>query len=142
MEHRATSAERQGEPASLAHVPAGALSADTAQSSGMTRAEAISARTVGSQVLWMGETRMGPATRSAEHHHGHSETAIHVVSGHPVFVVRDGKGERRIETAPGDYVYVPPWVVHREENPHPGEEAVVVIARSTQEAIVVNVEER
>lgn len=27
---------------------------------------------------------------------------------------------------------------HREENPDPTEEAVVVIARSTQEAIVVN----
>ncbi|MFC7466644.1 hypothetical protein ACFQVA_01800 [Actinomadura keratinilytica] len=27
---------------------------------------------------------------------------------------------------------------HREENPDPAEEAVVVIARSTQEAIVVN----
>ena len=38
----------------------------------------------------------------------------------------------------GDYVYVPPYVPHREENPSPDEEAVVVIARSTQEAIVVN----
>jgi uncharacterized RmlC-like cupin family protein len=32
---------------------------------------------------------------------------------------------------------VPPYVPHREENPG-GTEAVVVIARSTQEAIVVN----
>jgi hypothetical protein len=29
-------------------------------------------------------------------------------------------------------------VPHREENPDPTEEAVVVIARTTQEAIVVN----
>ena len=43
-----------------------------------------------------------------------------------------------IETGPGDYIYVPPWVPHREENPDPGEEAVVVIARTTQDAIVVN----
>jgi uncharacterized RmlC-like cupin family protein len=34
-------------------------------------------------------------------------------------------------------VFVPPYTPHREENPH-DEEAVVVIARSTQEAIVVN----
>ena len=33
---------------------------------------------------------------------------------------------------------MPPWVPHREENPDPDEEAVVVIARTTQEAIVVN----
>ncbi|MGX1486690.1 putative RmlC-like cupin family protein [Streptomyces griseus] len=33
---------------------------------------------------------------------------------------------------------MPPFVPHREENPDPDEEAVVVIARSTQEAIVVN----
>jgi uncharacterized RmlC-like cupin family protein len=35
-------------------------------------------------------------------------------------------------------VYVPQWVPHREENPSPDEEAVVVLARSTQEGIVVN----
>jgi uncharacterized RmlC-like cupin family protein len=46
--------------------------------------------------------------------------------------------ERRIETGPGDYVYVPPYVPHREENPSQDEEAIVVIARSTQEGIVVN----
>jgi uncharacterized RmlC-like cupin family protein len=44
----------------------------------------------------------------------------------------------RLRTAPGDYIFVPPFVPHREENPDPAEEAVVVIARSTQEAIVVN----
>jgi uncharacterized RmlC-like cupin family protein len=43
-----------------------------------------------------------------------------------------------LHTSPGDYVYVPPWVPHREENPDPDTEAVVVISRTTQEAIVVN----
>jgi uncharacterized RmlC-like cupin family protein len=38
-------------------------------------------------------------------------------------------------------VWVPPHVPHREENPSPDTVAVVVIARSTQEAIVVNVPE-
>ena len=51
--------------------------------------------------------------------------------------LEDG-AERRIETGPGDYVYVPPFVPHREENPSLDEEAVVVLARSTQEGIVVN----
>jgi uncharacterized RmlC-like cupin family protein len=47
--------------------------------------------------------------------------------------------EVRLQTEPGDYIFVPPFVPHREENPG-GEEAVVVIARSSQEAIVVNLE--
>jgi uncharacterized RmlC-like cupin family protein len=125
--------------AELRHVQAGQLSGNTAQSSGMTRLEAISGNAVGARALWMGETRMAPATRSADHHHGHSETAIYVVSGRPEFVFLDDSGEeRRIQAKPGDYVFVPPHTPHREENNDEAAEAVVVIARTTQEAIVVN----
>src|SRR3712207_557157 len=103
----------------------------------MARREAVSARTVGSGPLWMGRTTVAPHASSGNHHHGDSETAIYVVSGHPVFVfARDGE-EVRLTPEPGDYVFVPPFTPHREENPG-GEEAVVVIARSSQEAIVVN----
>jgi len=86
----------------------------------------------------MGESHLDPATRSSNHHHGESETGIYVLRGHPVFVFLKGDEETRIETQPGDYVFVPPFVAHREENPSPSEEAVVILARSTQEAIVVN----
>lgn len=130
------------EPATVRLIRSAELNPDTAQTSGMRRTEAISGSTCGAGGLWMGETRLAPATRSATHHHGHSETGIYVVSGHPAFVARDGAGgERRLETAPGDYVFVPPYVPHREENPSHDEEAVVVIARTTQEAIVVNLED-
>jgi uncharacterized RmlC-like cupin family protein len=122
----------------LHHRPAGSLSEGTAQTPGMTRLAAISGELAGSEAVWMGETHVAPGTRSADHHHGESETAIFVVAGHPAFVYLDGGVETRIETSPGDYVYVPPYVPHREENGSAGEEAVVVIARSTQEAIVVN----
>ena len=124
----------------LHHVAPGGLSADTAQTSGMTRIEAISGKTVGSEALWMGETHVSAATASDNHHHGESETAIYIVRGHPVFVFFDEENgvEKRLETKPGDYIFVPPWVPHREENPDPENEAVVVIARTTQEAIVVN----
>ena len=119
-----------------------ALSGQTAQTSGMRRLEAISGRTVGSRDLWMGQTHVAPATGSGNHHHGASETGIYVISGHPEFVFLDETSgepvERRLRTSPGDYVYVPPWVPHREENPDPDDEAVVVIARTTQEAIVIN----
>jgi uncharacterized RmlC-like cupin family protein len=122
----------------LHHTPKGRLSGSTAQTPGMRRLEAVSGMMTGSEKIWMGETHVGGGVRSADHHHGESETGIYVVSGHPVFVFVEGEEERRIETAPGDYVYVPPFVPHREENPSPDEDAVVVLARSTQDAIVVN----
>jgi uncharacterized RmlC-like cupin family protein len=126
----------------LALIKGADLSAATAQTAGMVRAAAISGDLVGAQDLWMGRTTLPAGINSGDHHHGVSETGIYVVSGHPVFVFRDpGSGDLvRLETSPGDYVWVPPHVRHREENPSPDDEAVVVIARSTQEAIVVNVD--
>jgi uncharacterized RmlC-like cupin family protein len=119
----------------------GSLSGDTAQTGGMVRTAAISGELTGAQALWMGRTVVPPGVSSGDHHHGASETGIYVVSGHPVFVFRDPASGSvvRLETEPGDYVWVPPHVPHREENPSPDTEAVVVLARSTQEAIVVNV---
>jgi len=117
------------------------LSGDTAQTGGMRRAAAISGPLCGAQALWMGRTIVPAGTSSGDHHHGSSETGIYVVSGNPVFVFRDPATDAvvRLETSPGDYVWVPPDVPHREENPSPHTDAVVVIARSTQEAIVVDV---
>jgi uncharacterized RmlC-like cupin family protein len=117
------------------------LSVATAQTSGMIRSAAISGELTGARALWMGRTELPPGVTSGDHHHGESETGIYVVSGRPVFIFRDsGTGELvRLETAPGDYVWVPPHVAHREENPSADESAIVVIARSTQEAIVINV---
>jgi uncharacterized RmlC-like cupin family protein len=123
------------------HVAADELSDATGQTNGMARLAAITGRSVGSEKIWMGETHVSPSTVSGNHHHGESETAIFVRSGHPVFVFHDGREEVRVATAPGDYVFVPPYVPHREENPDPDDPAVIVIARSTQEAIVVNLAE-
>jgi uncharacterized RmlC-like cupin family protein len=116
------------------------LDASTAQTPGMTRYAAISRSTVGSAGLWMGQTHVGPATSSGNHHHGSCETAIFVVSGSPEFVFLDPATgqETRLAAGPGDYIFVPPFTPHREENNDPEREAVVVIARNTQEAIVVN----
>ena len=128
-------------PGGLRLIRSGELSGATAQTSGMIRSAAISGDLTGAQALWMGRTELPPGVQSGDHHHGESETGIYVASGPPVFVFRDpGSGELvRLETEPGDYVWVPPHFPHREENPSPDEPAIVVIARSTQEAIVVNV---
>lgn len=119
---------------------AGELSADTAQSSNMQRFAAISGQTVGSAKLWMGQTHVQPGARSSNHHHGEAETAIYVLSGNPefVFLHPESGEETRIRATAGDYIFVPPYTPHREENNDPTHEAVVVLARSTQEAIVVN----
>lgn len=60
-----------GEPSSadasggrLHHIHATELSADTAQTGGMRRVAAVSSGTVGSAAIWMGETRVAPATVS------------------------------------------------------------------------------
>jgi uncharacterized RmlC-like cupin family protein len=120
------------------HVKASEITADTAQSGGLQRFAALSGRSVGADKLWMGETHVSPETASANHHHGESETGIYIRSGNPEFVFHDGVQEVRIKTQPGDYIFVPPYLPHREENPDPDSSAEVVIARSTQEAIVVN----
>src|ERR1700733_2596688 len=119
----------------LVHVRSRELSADTGQTSGMTRREAISGKSAGSEKVWMGQTHVAPGTRSGDHHHGEAETAIYVLSGTPAFVFVQDNHEVRLQTEPGDYIFVPPW----EENPGQ-EEAVVILARSSQEGIVVNLD--
>ena len=118
------------------------LSSATAQTSGMIRSAAISGELTSATSLWMGRTELPPGVNSGDHHHGESETGIYVVSGRPVFMFKDPVSGKVIslEAHPGDYIWVPPWVPHREENPSPDETAVIVLARSTQEAIVVNVD--
>ncbi|WP_101947335.1 cupin domain-containing protein [Mycobacterium sp. 3519A] len=120
------------------HIKSSELDATTAQTDGMQRFAALSGATVGSEKLWMGETLAAPGSVSANHHHGDSETMIYVRSGHPEFVFFDGADEVRVRTNPGDYIFVPPHLPHREENPDPDTAAELVIARSSQEAIVVN----
>ncbi len=112
-------------------------SGNTPQTQGMRRFAAISGELTGSQRLWMGGNTVAPGASSADHHHGEADSGIYVESGRPRFTFLVEDREQSIDTEPGDFVYVPAWVPHREENPS-DEEAVVVLARSTPEEIVVN----
>ena len=85
----------------------------------------------------MGKNHVGPRA-GQDRRHGEAETGIYVVSGRPVFVFLEDDEEKRIETGPGDFVYVPPFVPHRQEKPAEDEEAVIILARSTQEGVLVN----
>lgn len=111
---------------------------ETPQTGGMQRFAAISGTLTGSQGLWMGGNTVRPGEASDDHHHGEADSGIYIVSGHPRFTFLVDGRESSVDTAPGDFVYVPAWVPHREENPSADEEAVVVLARSTPEEIVVN----
>lgn len=126
---------------SVRHVSGGDVSAATLQSDGMKRFAAISNATTGASKIWMGESHMTPSSASQVHHHGDSETGIYVVAGRPTFVFFEDGEERRVEASPGDYVFVPAFVAHQELNTSSDEEAIVILARSSQEAIVVNLPE-
>ena len=130
--------ELQRDHVPLRHVRAENLSASTSQSEGMRRFAAISGAMTGATKIWMGQSLMAPSSASAVHHHGDSETGIYVVSGHPTFVFFGDGDEQRVHASPGDYVFVPAFVAHQELNTSSDEASLVVLARSSQEAIVVN----
>lgn len=111
---------------------------DTPQTSGMRRFAAISGGLTGSQHLWMGGNTVRPGEASDDHHHGPADSGIYIVSGHPRFTFLVDGREESVDAGPGDFIYVPAYVPHREENPSADEDAVVVLARSTPEEIVVN----
>ena len=120
-------------------VRSGELSTDTAQTPGMTRAEAISHARVGAQKLWAGTVVVHPDAKTGPHHHGELETVIYVVRGRARF--RWGERLEFVEEAgPGDFVYVPPYVPHQELNARKDEPVEAVIVRSGQEPVVVNLD--
>jgi uncharacterized RmlC-like cupin family protein len=111
--------------------------APAAASGLMRREEAVSRSLVGAESLWFGYVELAPGATSAVHHHGESESAIYVVSGHARFWAGDDLGSRQDADA-GDFVWVPPHEVHVESNRSDDEPVRMVVCRSTQEAIVVN----
>ena len=111
----------------------------TGQTPGLQRFEAISARLTGSEHLWMGYAVLEPGGRTGVHHHGESETAIFVLSGVTRWWVGDRLDDVR-EARAGDFVFIPAGIVHWEQNASDDEPVEMVVARSSQEAIVVSVE--
>jgi uncharacterized RmlC-like cupin family protein len=109
---------------------------DTA-SGAMQREAAISHALVGADRLWFGYVELAPGAVSAVHHHGDSESAIYVISGHARFLSGPGLEEAHDAEA-GDFIWVPPHEVHVEVNRSDTEPVRIAVARSTQEAIVVN----
>jgi uncharacterized RmlC-like cupin family protein len=104
----------------------------------MHREAGICAGTAGSEGLWMGTAVNSPGAASGAHHHGTNESGIYILRGHVRFRWGD-QLEHVVDTSPGDFVFVPPFEVHVEENLDTENEAELLLARNSQEAIVVNV---
>lgn len=100
---------------------------------GMVREQAFAA-----DDRWVGVVRTEPGVRSGWHHHGDTDTYVHVLSGAMELEFGPGGGERLRVTA-GEYVHVPRGLVHREGTP-PGEAAEVALVRIGPGAPVVNVD--
>ncbi|MBI2766559.1 MAG: cupin domain-containing protein [Chloroflexi bacterium] len=110
----------------------------TAQTPGMRREAGISHNTAGSAGLWMGTAVNDAGAVSGVHHHGKNESGIYILRGRVRFRWGE-KLEHVVDTEPGDFVFVPPFEIHMEENLDTENEAELLLARDSQEAIVVNV---
>jgi uncharacterized RmlC-like cupin family protein len=119
-------------------IRAGALSGDTAQSTGAQRMAGVSAGTTGATRIWLGKVSNDPGHRSVAHHHGEAETAGYVLKGSAkIFYGPDFTEE--IELHEGDFVFVPPFFPHIEANASDEAELVWLTAR-TPDNIVINLE--
>lgn len=81
----------------------------------MQRFEAVSARLTGSQQIRMGYAVLEPGGKTGVHHHSESETGIHVLRGVTRWWVGDRLDDVR-EARAGDFVFIPPHIVHWEQN--------------------------
>jgi uncharacterized RmlC-like cupin family protein len=107
-------------------------------SGAMVREAAVAEQLVGARKLWAGYAELPAGAVSAPHHHGEAESVIYVIAGHPRFLVGE-RLEEILDAEPGDFVWVPPHVVHVEANRSETEPVCMVVCRSTQQALVFNV---
>ena len=120
-------------------IPGNQLDPNTAQTPGMDRKAAINAARVGAQKIWAGTVSIQPNAKTGAHHHGAVESVIYVVRGRAR--MRWGNHlEYVAEAAPGDFIYVPPFVPHQEINASTTEPLECVLVRSDNEAVVVNLD--
>jgi uncharacterized RmlC-like cupin family protein len=110
---------------------------DELASGAMLRKAAIAQGTVGAQKIWLGYVELPPACTSAVHHHGEAESGIYIISGDARFYTGDNLDQRH-EAHTGDFVWVPPNLVHVEMNASTTEPVKMVVARSTQQALTFN----
>ena len=100
---------------------------------GMDRQEAVATDGMGS-----GFARTEVGMVSGWHHHGDYETKIYVLTG-ALRMEFGPDGLTTVEAGPGDFLYVPKGVVHRESNPS-AELADIVVVRVGRGESTINVD--
>jgi uncharacterized RmlC-like cupin family protein len=120
-------------------VHANELDMNTPQTPGMSRAAAITHAKTGASKLWAGTVVVQPNAKTGAHHHGELESVLYVLRGRARMRWGDHL-EFVDEAGPGDFIYVPPYVPHQEMNASTTEPVEVVVVRSGQEPIVVNLD--
>lgn len=113
-------------------------SANTSQTPGMIRQAGIAPDTANNHGLWMGYVSTPAGLASGAHHHGDAESGIYILKGSIKFFYGDNLSELVI-AEPGDFIFVPPSVIHVEENLSAKEPVEFIVARNTTEMLVVNV---
>jgi uncharacterized RmlC-like cupin family protein len=97
---------------------------------GMDRQQAVA-----TESMWSGYVRTEAGMQSGWHHHGEYETTIYVVTGALRMEFGPG-GSTTVAAAPGDFVYVPKGVVHRESNPSAGPADLIVVRAGRGESTI------
>lgn len=131
--------ERTGEEVVPVVTRAGHEHRETGQSGGAVRVSGVSVQHTPATRIWFGRVSNEPGYRSLPHHHGEAETGGYVLTGTARIYFGEDYSEF-VDMAPGDFVFVPPFMPHVEANMSTTEELVWLTAR-TPENIVVNLED-
>ncbi len=96
---------------------------------GMQRREAFA-----TDRLWAGVVHTDAGAFSAWHHHGDNASVIYVVSGG--LRMESGAGGLDVfDATPGEFIYVPPYTVHREGNTTERVASIVVTRTGAGESV-------
>jgi uncharacterized RmlC-like cupin family protein len=110
------------------------------QSGSMQREAGVAPETAGSTNIWSGWVTTPAGLKSTVHHHGDCETAIYVIKGRALF--RFGPMlEHATEVGPGDFLFVPPFEIHQEENLSDTEPCELIVSRGCSGILTVNVDD-
>ena len=109
------------------------------QTAGMRRESGVTPETAGTVSLWTGHVTTPGGSDSGAHHHGDAESAIYMLSGRARFRWGNRLEHERV-AGPGDFIYVPPHVIHSEENLSADEPVVFVVSRNAGTMTTVNVD--
>ena len=88
--------------------------------------------------MWAGFVRTESGMTSGWHHHGEHESVIYVLAG-SLKMEFGPSGSNTVEAGPGDFVYVPQGVVHRESDTS-AEPADLIVVRAGRGESTFNVE--